>query len=276
MCRLLGYLGPPILLDTLLCKPEHSLIVQSYQPREMTSGLLNADGFGIGWYHAQRETDPFTYKNLLPIWSDINLPNLSRYIESGCVLANVRSATSGLAVDLSNCQPFRAGRLLFTHNGFIQNFRQTLYREMRDRLNDSAYQAIHGTTDSEHIFATVINELQVSPEVPLEKALHATLITLAELAESQQITISANIILSDGHSLVTSRFAHRTPNPTLYWLRDDLTFPDAVLIASEPLFPGNWIALPENSILSVKKTTASKQDLTTFSGQAFTISSWTL
>ena len=48
MCRLLGYLGEPILLDAILYKPEHSLIVQSYDPREMTSGLLNADGFGIG------------------------------------------------------------------------------------------------------------------------------------------------------------------------------------------------------------------------------------
>jgi len=43
-----------------------SLIVQSYQPREMNSGLLNADGFGVGWYHLQRDTDPFTYKIYSP------------------------------------------------------------------------------------------------------------------------------------------------------------------------------------------------------------------
>ena len=61
MCRLLGYLGEPILLDAILYKPEHSLIVQSYDPREMTSGLLNAVGFGIGWYHPHLDTDPFTY-----------------------------------------------------------------------------------------------------------------------------------------------------------------------------------------------------------------------
>src|SRR4028118_154519 len=115
MCRLLGYLGSPILLDYLLDKPEHSLIVQSYQPREMTSGVVNADGFGIGWYHSQRDTDPFTYKSLLPIWNDVNLPNLSRYIESGCVIANIRSATSGQGVDLNNSHPFRNGRILFTH-----------------------------------------------------------------------------------------------------------------------------------------------------------------
>lgn len=47
MCRLLGYLGSVVTLDRLFDKPEHSLIVQSYQPREMSSGLMNADGFGI-------------------------------------------------------------------------------------------------------------------------------------------------------------------------------------------------------------------------------------
>ena len=82
MCRLLGYLGPSISLDCLLNKPEHSLIVQSYQPREMTAGLLNADGFGIGWYHPQRDTTPFTYKNILPIWNDPNLSSLNRYLSS--------------------------------------------------------------------------------------------------------------------------------------------------------------------------------------------------
>jgi glutamine amidotransferase len=82
MCRLLGYLGAKIKLDHLLYKPEHSLLVQSYQPKEMTSGVVNADGLGIGWYHHEQDVNPFTYKSTLPIWNDTNLPELSRYIES--------------------------------------------------------------------------------------------------------------------------------------------------------------------------------------------------
>lgn len=100
MCCLLAYLDSPISLEHLLYKPEHSLIVQSYQPREMISGVINADGFGVGWYHNQKDTDPFFYKNTLPIWNDINLPSLSRYVESKCVLAYVRSATPGQAIAL--------------------------------------------------------------------------------------------------------------------------------------------------------------------------------
>lgn len=251
MCRLLGYLGPPILLDLILSKPEHSLIEQSYQPKEMTSGLVNADGFGIGWYHSQRDTNPFTYKNTLPIWSDINLTNLSRYIESGCIIANVRSATAGQAVDLSNCHPFSNGNLLFTHNGFIQNFRQSLYRPICNLLRDEVYQGINGSTDSEHIFALIINELVRQPEISLDKALQNSLFTLAELAQLHQTNASANIILTDGRRLVASRFSTRSPAPSLYWLRDDPTFPNAVIIASEPLFAGNWHPVSENSIISV-------------------------
>ncbi len=251
MCRLLGYLGPPMLLDYLLSKPEHSLIVQSYQPLEMTSGVVNADGFGIGWYHPQRDTEPFIYKNTLPIWSDINLPNLGRYIESGCVIANVRSATTGSAVDLSNCQPFGYGSMLFTHNGFIKDFRHTLYRPIRSRLKDEVYQTIDGTTDSEHIFALLINECKTHPDIPLETALYNTLQTLKELASSYHVGVSANLIVSYGHRLIACRFAHGVQVPSLYWLRDDPAYPDAAIIASEPLFTSNWVSFPENSIISV-------------------------
>jgi glutamine amidotransferase len=254
MCRLLGYLGSTIQLDSLLYKPEHSLVVQSYQPQEMTSGVVNADGLGMGWYDDSPQIAPFTYKNTLPIWNDTNLPELSRYIRSRCILGYVRSATPGQALDLGNCQPFRRDRLLFIHNGFIDNFRKTLYRPIRDRLSDEIYQSIHGTTDSEHIFALIVNELPEisSPaEDAIATALGATLTALTELAKEYRIRFSANLILSDGQHLVASRYACDTSAPSLYWLRDDPSYPNAVIVASEPLFPGNWNSCPENSILSV-------------------------
>lgn len=251
MCRLVGYLGSPIQLDQLLYKPEHSLLVQSYQPKEMTSGVVNADGLGIGWYPTKSEADPFTYKNLLPMWNDTNLPELSRYIESKCIVAYARSATAGQALDISNCQPFRDNRLLLIHNGSIDKFRKSLYRPIRDRLSDELYQSINGTTDSEHMFALLVNELQVFPDTPIEKALYATLMTLSELAQEHQVSLSANLIVSDGHRLVASRYALGSTAPSLYWLRDDPMYPNAVIIASEPLFTGNWNSVPNSSILSV-------------------------
>ncbi|GAB4277219.1 MAG: ergothioneine biosynthesis protein EgtC [Oscillatoriaceae cyanobacterium] len=249
MCRLLGYFGPGIQLDRLLYKPEHSLIVQSYQPREMTSGVVNADGFGLGWYHQMRETDPFIYKNTLPIWSDINLPHLSRYVESGCILGSIRSATAGQAVDLSNCPPFGWGQLLGVHNGFIEKFRSSLGREMRDRLTHATEARIGGSTDSEYIIALVLDNYHTSGN--LTEAVHTTLTTLTELANTHQVRIAANLILSDGNQLVASRFATTAPAPSLYWLRDDPTFPNAIIIASEPLFAAHWHSFPESSISTV-------------------------
>jgi ergothioneine biosynthesis protein EgtC len=250
MCRLMGYLGAPIGLEQLLDKPEHSLIAQSYQPREMTAGLLNADGFGLGWYdRARPQEPPFTYKNTQPIWSDINLPSLSRYVQSGCVLANVRSATPGQAVDLSNCQPFQHRLILGVHNGFVENFRHTLYRPIRDRLSDTAYQSIHGSTDSEHIFALILDQLLQSPQMPLAEALRGAIAQLDHLAGTT-VGVSANLILSDGQQLVACRYANRQP-PSLYWLRDPTSLPNAVVLASEPLFPGPWQSCPDRSLLTV-------------------------
>lgn len=250
MCRLMGYLGQKVQLDRLLYDPQHSLVVQSYQPREMTAGLINADGFGMGWYHDQKQTNPYIYKNILPIWNDINLPQLSRYVESRCILGYVRSATPPLAVDLSNCQPFTTEKILFIHNGFIQNFRHTLYRPIRKLLNDYSYDLIKGTTDSEHIFALIINELQTTTH-NLATAFDKTLEQLSKLAKNYQTYFSGNIIVSDGKQLIASRYANSSPVPSLYWLKNGSLYPDAVIIASEPLFEANWNSCPESSLIIV-------------------------
>ena len=187
MCRLLAYLGSPVSLEDLLYKPEHSLIVQSYQPREMTSGVINADGFGVGWYHSQKDTYPFIYKNILPICNDVNLPSLSRYVESKCVVAYVRSATPGEAVDFANCQPFSHQQQLFIHNGQIENFRKTLHRKIRSTLTQDFYEKINGSSDSEHIFALLLSQSQINKHRPPEYALRTTLLMLLEMAKRYQV-----------------------------------------------------------------------------------------
>ena len=54
MCRILSYLGKPILIEELLYKPDNSFIKQSYHPKYM-SHLLNLGWFwhgGLGHYFA--------------------------------------------------------------------------------------------------------------------------------------------------------------------------------------------------------------------------------
>lgn len=256
MCRLLSYLGSPVQLERILIDPKHSLIVQSYKPEEMTAGLLNADGFGVGWYDEQLHNPPYVYRNVLPIWNDANLPQLARYIKSNCFLSYVRSATSNLSVDIINCQPFAHQNLLFTHNGYIDDFRKTLYRPIRNSLDDYAYQRIEGTTDSEHIFALIVNELETKQDITLKQALSNTISHIAKLAQSDNIYFSANIVLGNGQELAACRYSNRETSPTLYYLKENTVDSQAVIIASEPMFEGDWISCPEKSIIGVGENLA--------------------
>ncbi len=248
MCRLLAYLGEPIPLEELIFKPEHSLVVQSYQPKELEFALLNADGFGMGWHHPDDITaEPFIYRNVLPIWNDANLPHLCRYIRASSFVANVRSATPGLPLDFSNCQPFRHGRLLFVHNGYIDKFRQTLYRPMRDLIGDVAYQNIYGLTDSEHIFALITHLLEMDSQLGLLGAVEQTIEMIQSLANKYDVRVSSVIILSDGQQLVAARFDNQDKAPSFYFLRQSA----GIVLASEPLFDGNWEPLTQAHSLTV-------------------------
>ena len=198
MCRLLGYLGPTVQLDSLILDPPHSLEVQSYEPQELEVAKLNADGFGVGWYHPTEKTEPFTYRNILPIWNDVNLPSLCRYVTTGCVVAYVRSATPGQGVDISNCQPFQAGALLFSHNGYIQQFHDKLYRPMRQLMSDRAYATLRGSTDSEHIWGLVLSALHADAPPPLAVALEKALTQLMLLAYQYDTPTAANVLISNG------------------------------------------------------------------------------
>ncbi|HAC66294.1 MAG TPA: ergothioneine biosynthesis protein EgtC [Cyanothece sp. UBA12306] len=247
MCRLLAYFGSSIQPEQLIYQAEHSLYLQSYNPKETVTTSVNADGFGIGWYDFKKDIKPFIYKNILPIWSDINFPYLTKYIETKCFLSYIRSATPGQETNLSNCQPFSNKNLLFTHNGFIENFRETLYKPIRDSLTDEIYRKIEGTTDSEHIFALFLNELNLV-QGNLQLALENTLNKLETLGKKYNNKILANIIVSNGEQLVACRFAINSTAPSLYRLNNSNGLNPSIIIASEPLFSGDWSSFEDHSL----------------------------
>src|ERR671916_1450782 len=125
MCRWLAYSGSPLLMEDLLYRPEHSLIVQSMHST-MGAETTNGDGFGVGWY-GTRET-PGVFRSTEPAWNDRNLRDLSGHIRSPQMFAHIRAAI-GSPVQQTNCHPFRHGRWLFMHNGFIAGW-DVLRREL--------------------------------------------------------------------------------------------------------------------------------------------------
>ncbi len=130
MCRHLAYLGRPASLQALLFDPPHSLCTQAYAPRMQQHGLVNVDGFGAGWYVRGR-TEPVRYRRASSIWSDQSFGSLAPAVESGCVLAAVRSATPGFPCEESGAAPFTHGRWLFSHNGRLADYRLA-YKALRE------------------------------------------------------------------------------------------------------------------------------------------------
>ena len=246
MCRLLAYLGPPIPLARFLTEPEHSLVEQAYQPREMTAGVVNADGFGVAWYDARRPP-PYRYRNTCPIWSDVNLEDLGAHVESGHALAYVRSATPGQGLDMANTQPFVHGRWSFVHNGFVEGFGEQsgirLRRAIGERLDDAHWAIRPGETDSSYLFAWLMQHLDgAPPEAAISDALHA----FDSLPGLKRVGL--NFLLSDGRRVYAVRHARAADCATLYLLTDAADFPGATLVASEPLFDAGWQAMPANSL----------------------------
>ena len=147
VCRWLAYSGTPVLLDELLYKPKYSLIDQSLHSR-LGATTTNGDGFGVGWYGVG--DTPALFHSMEPAWNDRNLQELARHTSSPLVFAHIRAST-GTAVQQTNCHPFRHGRWLWMHNGAIRDF-DRVKRDLRFAIDPELYAEIEGSTDSETFF----------------------------------------------------------------------------------------------------------------------------
>jgi len=272
MCRFTFYKGKPLALSALLTEPEHSLIHQSSHARERDEPL-NGDGFGVAWYTEGHE-EPALFRSVTPAWSNQNLRELARVTTSHCVLAHVRAATQGLQVGEPNCHPFRRARLAFMHNGDIGGF-GAIRRPLLAALSDSAFEGIRGTTDSEHFFALLHDEVQRggdSSSRALAAAFRRALARIHALcrhhAPGEHIYLNA--VLTDGATAVACRFTTDDPAnaDSLYTNRGRRYICEggvcrmldpgeqngsAVMVSSEPLSgDSGWEAVPVNHLVRIE------------------------
>lgn len=269
MCRWVLYQGPEIPLSWLLTRPSHSIIHQSYCAN-LREEPLNGDGFGVAWYAPAFGPEPAVFRSIQPAWNNTNLTDLARVTASSTILAHVRAATPGLGVSEDNCHPFRAGRFAFMHNGNVAGFHR-LKRRLLTRLSDEAFSAVHGSTDSEHVFGLFLDELrgigEPDPGERMARALEGAVRTICALADEagQEEPTYLNLALSDGNTSVITRFVHRGEKAHSLFIHEGKRYlcdaagvchmldPDegngAVLVASEPLGddPG-WAEVPQNSL----------------------------
>ncbi|WP_127481112.1 class II glutamine amidotransferase [Nocardioides pantholopis] len=261
MCRWLAYSGAPVLLDDLLIKPENSLVMQSRHSR-LGAEPVNGDGLGVGWYGAV-ET-PGLYRGTHPAWNDRNLQELSAHVRAGRVFAHIR-ASSGTAIQGTNCHPFRHGRWLWMHNGSIADFAR-VRRDLALAVDPELFPHIEGSTDSELFFFLALT-FGLADDPPPAVARAVGLIEETGRRHGIELPIQMTVATSDGATTWAFRYSSEHRSRSLFHSADMTTlhhqYPDnpilrdlaedARLVVSEPLgeLRGAWHEVPESSCLVV-------------------------
>ncbi|HEX6357774.1 ergothioneine biosynthesis protein EgtC [Actinophytocola sp.] len=241
MCRHLAYVGEPVRLADLLLTPPHSLLRQSWAPRDMRGGgTVNADGYGIGWYPLTSDPsfgkdEPVRLRRDSPMWTDAALPGLASSVLTGAVLAAVRSATIGMPVVETACAPFATGQWLFSHNGLVRGWPSSV-AELAARLPVTDLLLMDAPTDAALLWALLRARLE-SGEKPRD-AVASLVIEVAEAAPGSRL----NLLLTDGSAIVGTAWTHSL------WVRAS---PAAVVVASEPYDedPG-WQEVPDGHLVT--------------------------
>jgi predicted glutamine amidotransferase len=258
MCRWLAYSGSPILLEELLYKPEHSLIDQSLHSR-LGVETTNGDGFGVGWYGPDAQT-PAVFHSIEPAWNDRNLREVAGHVQSPLFLAHIRAST-GTAVQQTNCHPFRHDRWLWVHNGLVRDFHR-VKRELALAVDESLYPQMEGSTDSEMLFYLALTfGLEENPPAAVERMVgHVEEVGHRHGTEHPiQMTIGT----TDGSSVWAFRYSSEGKSRSLYYSTDMRSvremYPERPrlqeasdetrIIVSEPIvdLPGAWNEVPESS-----------------------------
>jgi glutamine amidotransferase len=263
MCRWMAWFGQPVLIEELLFKTRHGIVDQSLHAR-MGAEPTNGDGFGLGWYGAG--DGPALYHSVAPAWGDPNLRELAAHVESPLFMAHVRAAI-GSPVQQTNCHPFRRGRWLFVHNGYLAGFHE-LRRELMLAVRPELFGDIQGSTDTEVVFNLALTfGLEDDPV----RALERTVGHIEQTAERQGVegAVQGTFGVSDGSALWAVRYATEGAPRSLFASADPesirhlhpenprfqrLTHDDRVIV-SEPFsdLPGVWQEIPPGTAVTVRR-----------------------
>jgi glutamine amidotransferase len=254
--------GQPVLMDELLFKTQHGIVDQSLHSR-LGAETTNGDGFGLGWYGTG--AGPGVYHSVAPAWGDANLRELAGHVESPLFLAHVRAAI-GSPVQQTNCHPFRHGKWLFVHNGYVAEFPR-VRRDLMLAIDPALFAGIQGSADTEVVFRLALTfGLEDDPLAALE----ATVGFIEATADSRGVkgAVQATFGVSDGESLWAVRYASADTPRSLFVSADaetirhvhpeierfkQLTADDRVIV-SEPFsdLPGVWNEVPVSTAVTVR------------------------
>ncbi|MFE9771869.1 class II glutamine amidotransferase [Streptomyces sp. NPDC005931] len=256
MCRWLAYSGTPILLESILYRPVHSLIDQSLHSR-LGVETTNGDGFGVGWFGSHKDT-PAVVRDIGPAWSNRNLREIAGHVRSPLFFAHIRAST-GSAVQQTNCHPFRHGKWMWMHNGAIAEFHR-LRRHLVLAVDPELFPSMEGSTDSELMFYLALT-FGLAEDPPGAVAQMAGLVERSGREHGVEFPLQMTVAVTDGQRLWAFRYSSERHSRSLFYstrvetlrsLHPDVAFLNEIsdetrLIVSEPLgdLPGAWNEVPE-------------------------------
>ncbi len=216
MCRHLGWLGAPVPVSSLVIDPPNGLLVQSYAPRRQKHGLMNADGWGVGFFD---QSVPRRWRSAAPLWGDTSFASVAPALSSGCIVAAVRSASVGMPIEPSASAPFSDGRWLLSHNGIVDRSVLPSSRTAESVVDSALLAALIFTNGLDRLGDTVAEVGAADPSARL------------------------NILAANGSQLLAT-----TWGDTLSLLRR----PDGVVVASEPYDDHpDWQDIPDRHLVQV-------------------------
>jgi len=258
MCRWMAYSGDPVLVEDLLFRPKHSLIDQSLHSR-LGATTTNGDGFGIGWYGEGPR--PALFKSVDPAWNDQNLREIATQVRTPLFFAHVRAST-GTAVQRTNCHPFRHGRWLWMHNGAVRGFHE-IKRELLAAVDPSLFPDIEGSTDSETLFFLALTFGLTDDTIG---AVSRAVGFVEKVGRESGIDdpVQMTVATTDGESMWVFRYSSEGKSRSLFFstavsslrqLHPEVEIlhrlsEEARFVVSEPLreLPGAWNEVPESSV----------------------------
>lgn len=249
MCRHAAYIGPGIAATELMSDLDHSLLHQAYQARELLTGVVCADGYGFGWLDDDRE-EAGRYGFPGPIWSDTNLETMGRSIHAPLLIGAVRNATVAGHNTTANAAPFQHGRLLWSLNGYLEDFDASWKPMVKELVGD---ETVQGSTDAEYLFAAWRRFLaEEVGEAAGIQAMQRLIRCLLDESRRNGKAAQLNILACDGHHLIVTRAGSTPTQNSLYTLHDGSEFPDAWVVASEPLYDDPlWEPVAPDSIIAL-------------------------
>lgn len=257
MCRHVAYAGPGASLSDVMWDLPHSMEHQAYAPDELLSGVVCADGFGVGWYDPDTRPEPARYVSDMPIWSDPNLPSFGPLVRSPMILGAIRNATEAGSSERSNSAPFRSGTHLWSLNGYLREFGSVWHPRLVDEWISPARRAmVHGSTDAEFLFQAFLTRLDESgggrDDAPA--ALQSLVRDALGVADEAGVDVQINLLVSDGKRVLATRAGNQPESNSLYHLQDGSEFPGGHIIASEPLYDDPaWEKVADRTLLVVEE-----------------------